>query len=227
MTRRMKYVKPVSGKWPNVYSKISLGMFHCVTSCELCVALCLWCIVTHCDLVTSYGDIDPWVNISLGNGLLPDGTKPLPEPMLTEHQWGSVVLTSQEVLKISIHKTSLINTLVKLLPSLSGASGFTLVYNERSYVCFTWTHPSLTGVYEPSRTLNVDPPNRDWAPLSFIDPLILLVRLPDGKMAFISKKLIRQDVGKQKLLVHESERKRDQVFMSNNVIYILLIIRWC
>ena len=27
-----------------------------------------------------------WVNISLGNGLLPGGTKPLPEPMLTDHQ---------------------------------------------------------------------------------------------------------------------------------------------
>ena len=25
-----------------------------------------------------------------GNGLLPDGTKPLPEPMLTYHQWGPV-----------------------------------------------------------------------------------------------------------------------------------------
>ena len=24
-----------------------------------------------------------WVNIGSGNGLLPDGTKPLPEPMLT------------------------------------------------------------------------------------------------------------------------------------------------
>ena len=29
-----------------------------------------------------------WVNIGSGNGLLPDGTKPLPEPMLTDHQWG-------------------------------------------------------------------------------------------------------------------------------------------
>ena len=27
-----------------------------------------------------------WVNIGSGNGLLPDGTKPLPEPMLTYHQ---------------------------------------------------------------------------------------------------------------------------------------------
>ena len=29
-----------------------------------------------------------WVNIVSGNGLLPDGTKPLPEPML--HQYGAV-----------------------------------------------------------------------------------------------------------------------------------------
>ena len=28
-----------------------------------------------------------WVNIGSGNGLLPDGTNPLPEPMLTDHQW--------------------------------------------------------------------------------------------------------------------------------------------
>ena len=28
---------------------------------------------------------DIWVNIGSGNGLLPDGTKPLPEPRLTGH----------------------------------------------------------------------------------------------------------------------------------------------
>ena len=28
------------------------------------------------------------VNIGLGNGLVPDGTKPLPQPRLTYHQWG-------------------------------------------------------------------------------------------------------------------------------------------
>ena len=27
-----------------------------------------------------------WVNIGSGNDLLPDGTKPLPEPMLTDDQ---------------------------------------------------------------------------------------------------------------------------------------------
>ena len=31
-----------------------------------------------------------WVNIGSGNGLLPDGTKPLPEPVLTDHQWSPV-----------------------------------------------------------------------------------------------------------------------------------------
>ena len=45
--------------------------------------------LTHFGLVTPYGDR---VNIGSGNGLLPDGTKPLPEPMLTDHrevQWHS------------------------------------------------------------------------------------------------------------------------------------------
>ena len=31
-----------------------------------------------------------WVNIGSGNGMLPDGTKPLPEPMLTDHQWSQL-----------------------------------------------------------------------------------------------------------------------------------------
>ena len=31
-----------------------------------------------------------WVNIGLGNGLLPDGTKPLTESTLTDHQWNPV-----------------------------------------------------------------------------------------------------------------------------------------
>ena len=39
----------------------------------------LW-ILTHCCLVTAYGDID-WLNIGSGNGLLLDSTKTLPEPM--------------------------------------------------------------------------------------------------------------------------------------------------
>ena len=50
-------------------------------------------------------------NIGSGNGLLPDGTKPLPEPMLTYHQRGSVAFfweqVSQELLKVSIQDMSL------------------------------------------------------------------------------------------------------------------------
>ena len=33
------------------------------------------------------------VDIYSGNGLLPDGTKPLPEPMLTNHQLSLVIST--------------------------------------------------------------------------------------------------------------------------------------
>ena len=44
-----------------------------------------WFSLTHCGLLTPYVD-KIWVNIGSGNGLLPDGTKPLPEPMLTYHQ---------------------------------------------------------------------------------------------------------------------------------------------
>ena len=32
-------------------------------------------------------------HIGPGNGFLPDGTKPLPEPMLTNDQWGVVAFT--------------------------------------------------------------------------------------------------------------------------------------
>ena len=44
--------------------------------------------------------IEVWVNIGSGNGLLPDGTKSLPEPMLTNDQWG-VVLCGIHLIAIS------------------------------------------------------------------------------------------------------------------------------
>ena len=43
-------------------------------------------------LVTQMASLN-LVNIGYGNGLLPDGTKPLPKPMLTYHQWGLVGFT--------------------------------------------------------------------------------------------------------------------------------------
>ena len=37
-----------------------------------------------------------WVSIGSGNGLLPDGTKPLPESMLTHHKWCHVAFTRRQ-----------------------------------------------------------------------------------------------------------------------------------
>ena len=51
--------------------------------------------LTHCGLVKPYGDMD-LVNIGLGNCLLPDGTKSIPEPILTNLQWGFVAFTWYE-----------------------------------------------------------------------------------------------------------------------------------
>ena len=39
-------------------------------------------LLTHCGLVTPDGDIDV---VNIGSCLLPDGTKPLHETMLTSH----------------------------------------------------------------------------------------------------------------------------------------------
>ena len=68
----------------------------------------LWCHLasledngfSHCGLVMPYGNIDPcqhWLRqLGSGNGLSPDGTKPLPEPMLTHRQWIFVAFTQQQ-----------------------------------------------------------------------------------------------------------------------------------
>ena len=47
-----------------------------------------------------------WVNIGLGNGLLPDGTKSLPEPLLTWYRWGSVAF-NWEQFSINCSKSSI------------------------------------------------------------------------------------------------------------------------
>ena len=67
-----------------------------------------------------------WVNIGSGNGLLPDGTKPLPEPMLTYHQLGRVAFTwwqySLEMLTVSLTKRGLKITHLKSQPHFSGGN---------------------------------------------------------------------------------------------------------
>ena len=66
-----------------------------------------------------------WVNISSGNGLLPDGTKRLPEPVLT---YINVVLwilpraISQDMLNISVLDINLNISHLRLQPHLTGAN---------------------------------------------------------------------------------------------------------
>ena len=47
-----------------------------------------------------------WINIGSGNGLVPDGTKPLPEPMLTDHQWSPVTYISGQFHKRCLNHQS-------------------------------------------------------------------------------------------------------------------------
>ena len=55
-----------------------------------------------------------WVNIGSGNGsgngLVPDSTKPLPEPMLTDHQWSPVVFTRAGVKYVFVFANTNTNT---------------------------------------------------------------------------------------------------------------------
>ena len=74
--------------------------------------------------------IQIWVNIGSGIGLLPDGTKPLPEaimPLLTYHQRCSVAFTStensQKLLNLILHNMICSEiTLLWLLPHLPGVN---------------------------------------------------------------------------------------------------------
>ena len=67
-----------------------------------------------------------WVNIGSGNGLLPDHTKPLPEPMLTDHQWGPetfiLVAISKGMTQPSITKIRLKITYLKFLSNFPGVN---------------------------------------------------------------------------------------------------------
>ena len=68
---------------------------------------------------------ETWVNIGSGNGLLPDGTKPLLEPMLTYHQKGLVAFIwgqFHEIPQPPFIKVSLKITYLKLNWNLPGVS---------------------------------------------------------------------------------------------------------
>ena len=83
-----------------------------------------------------------WVNFGSGNGLLPDGTKPLPEPMLTPHQLclSRIHLSaiSQEIPQPSITKIGFINYSYKISfkPVRGQWVNLTLVMLEMEYSDF-------------------------------------------------------------------------------------------
>ena len=66
------------------------------------------------------------VNIGSDNGLLSDGTKPLPEPILIYHQWSPLAFTwwqfQKEILKISINEMCFKFINLKFQPDLPGAN---------------------------------------------------------------------------------------------------------
>ena len=79
----------MSTEWQTVCSGLNV-----LTGDDPVATYCQWdlqlqCSITHCALWCHMATTI-WVNIGSGNGLLPDGTKPLPEPLWSTHQWGLV-----------------------------------------------------------------------------------------------------------------------------------------
>ena len=77
-----------------------------------------------------------WVNFGSGNGLLPDGTKPLPEPMLTNHQRSPndihIRAISQEMPQTSITKIHLKFTYLNIYSNFPGANELSLIRMNNS-----------------------------------------------------------------------------------------------
>ena len=105
------------------YSVLLLLSLYLLDTLVPTITMTQECMITiHCDQALTYVDTVP---TGSGNGLLPNGTKPLPETMLTHHQGASVALTYEQFLvaiEISICKMSFKHTHVKLFPHLSEAS---------------------------------------------------------------------------------------------------------
>ena len=70
-----------------------------------------------------------WVNFGSVNGLLPDSTNPLPEPMLKNNQWGPVTSEGNFTRDTSaMNKATLTMTYKKLYSYLWGANELSLFF---------------------------------------------------------------------------------------------------
>ena len=90
-----------------------------------------------------------WVNIGSGNGLLPDGTKPLPEPMLSDHQLNPLDIhiraISQQMPQPSITKIRLKITYPKFQSNFPGANELT--YNKVQFSILIQKQDSIWWLY--------------------------------------------------------------------------------
>ena len=131
---RTKAVTQTSRKqyqvWSTSYKYTSqttrtLGSISNIHGCEDLEKDIPVCLKYPCNLVVVFMwhhmAIYNWVNIGSGNGLLPGGTKPLPEPVLIYHQ--SVIL--QEIPQPSITEISWKITDFKFHSNLPGANELT------------------------------------------------------------------------------------------------------
>ena len=76
----------------------------------------------YCGLVMTYIATQIWVNTGSGNGLLPDGSKPLPEPMMTSPQWCPMAFKWEQF--PWCFRNQFTAWIIKLLPHFPGASKF-------------------------------------------------------------------------------------------------------
>ena len=87
--------------------------------------------------------IEIWVNIGSGNALLPDGTKPLPEPMLIYINgvlWHSPENNFSKVLITCISNMCLEITHLKLLPQIPGTNELNVVQEPGHQQPQYWPH---------------------------------------------------------------------------------------
>ena len=122
-----------------------VAVLFCKFMQPFCISVWFW--LTHCGLVTSYGDI-ALANIGSCNGLLPCSTKRLPKPMLiqcsklNQKSCQSCCLESQ-IINIKLKKS--FKKVTGPPPKLSASGWRTgsnlehwLVTHQRDIVTFTW-----------------------------------------------------------------------------------------
>ena len=83
-------------------------------------------MLINCGLGTPHGLTLIWINTGSGNGLLPDGIRPLLELMLTNYQWDVMALIWRQFHSECLRRMSLVcgwKLPIRSLPHLLGSKG--------------------------------------------------------------------------------------------------------